>query len=85
MLKVASDDVSSFRNNNQWLVYHPLKALIFKDLNNIWNELKLIYNGDFKNLVYKNLPRDEVILETLNRIKERLATITWNIKIGTFK
>ena len=85
LLKVATDDAASFRNNNQWLVYHPIKTLIFNNLNNIWNELKPIYNGDFKNLVYKNLPTDEAILETLHRIKERLATITWNIKIGTFK
>jgi hypothetical protein len=81
LLKVANDDVASFRNNNQWLVHHPNEALIFKDLENIWSELKTIYNGDFKNLVYGALPREEAILETLKMIQDRLKTISWTIKI----
>ncbi len=35
LLKVANDDVTSFRNNNKWLNYHPSEALIFKDLENV--------------------------------------------------
>jgi hypothetical protein len=81
LLKVANDDVASFKNNNQWLVYHPNEALIFKDLDNVWNELKTIYNGDFKNLVYGELPKEEAILETLKMIQERLKAISWTIKI----
>lgn len=81
LLKVASDDVASFRNNNKWLNYHPNEALIFKDLDNVWNELKTIYNGDFKNLVYGELPKEEAILETLKMIQERLKAISWTIKI----
>ncbi len=81
LLKVANDDVASFKNNNQWLVHHPNEALIFKDLENVWNELKTIYNGDFKNLVYGELPKEEPILETLKMIKERLKAISWTIKI----
>lgn len=80
LLKVANDDVISFRNNNQWLIHHPNEALIFKDLENVWNELKATYNGDFKNLVYGKLPKEEVILETLKMIQERLKTISWTIK-----
>ena len=81
LLKVANDDVSSFKNNNQWLVYHPNEALIFKDIENVWRELKTIYNGNFKNLVYGALPKEEAILETLKMIQERLKTISWTIKI----
>lgn len=81
LLKVANDDVASFRNNNQWLNYHPSEALIFRDLENIWNELKTIYNGDFKNLVYGELPKEEAILNTLKMIQERLKAISWTIKI----
>ncbi len=81
LLKVANDDVASFRNNNKWLNYHPIEALIFKDLENVWNELKTIYNGDFKNLVYGELPKEEAILETLKKIQERLKAISWTIKI----
>ena len=80
LLKVANDDVSSFRNNNKWLNYHPNAALIFNDLENVWNELKTIYNGDFKNLVYGELPKEEAILETLKMIQQRLKAISWNIK-----
>lgn len=79
LLKVANDDVTSFRNNNKWLNYHPSEALIFKDLENVWNELKTIYNGDFKNLVYGELPKEEAILETLKMIQERLKTVQWLI------
>lgn len=81
LLKVANDDVASFRNNNKWLVYHPSDALMFKDLENVWNELKTTYNGSFKNLVYGTLPDDTGILDTLRRIKERLAGIKWTIEI----
>ncbi len=81
LLKVANDDVASFRNNNKWLNYHPSEALIFRDLENVWNELKTIYNGDFKNLVYGELPKDEAILKTLKMIQERLKAISWTIKI----
>lgn len=79
LLKVANDDVASFRNNNQWLNYHPNEALIFRDLENVWNELKTIYNGDFKNLVYGALPKEEAVLKTLKMIQERLKTIEWLI------
>lgn len=79
LLKVANDDVASFRNNNKWLNYHPNEALIFKNLENVWNELKTIYNGDFKNLVYGELPKEEAILETLKKIQERLLSVQWLI------
>ena len=83
LLKVANDDVASFRNNNKWLNHHPNEALIFNDLENVWNELKTIYNGDFKNLVYGELPKEEAVFETLKMIQERLKTISWTIKIET--
>jgi hypothetical protein len=81
LLKVANDDVASFRNNNKWLIHHPNEALIFKELENVWSELKTIYNGDFRNLVYGELPNDEAVLESLKMIQERLKTISWTIKI----
>lgn len=80
LLKVANDDVASFKNNNKWLNYHPNEAFIFKDLESVWNDLKLIYSGDFKNLVYGELPKEEAVLETLKMIQERLKAISWTIK-----
>jgi Nucleotidyl transferase AbiEii toxin, Type IV TA system len=82
LLKVANDDVVSFRNNNQWLIYHPNESLIFRDIDSIWQELKATYNGDFRNLVYGELPNGEAVAETLKKIKERLAKIKWTIKIS---
>ncbi len=82
LLKVATDDVASFRNNNQWLAHHPSKALMFEDLDYVWSELMPIYNGEFKNLVYGELPTDQAVLGTIKKIKERLADITWTIKIN---
>ncbi len=81
LLKVANDDVSSYRNSNAWLIYHPGEAFIFKDLDNVWQELKVVYQGDYKNLVYGALPNEADVLETLKRIKSRLSTIKWTIEI----
>lgn len=80
-LKVANDDVTSFRNNNQWLIYHPKQALIFNDLENTWNELKATYSGEFKELVFGDFPNPEEIYETLILIKKRLDLIEWTITI----
>lgn len=83
LLKVASDDVVSFKNNNRWLIHHPNEALIFKDLESVWSELKTIYNSGFKNLVYGELPKDVAVLETLKMIQQRLKSIFWTIKMET--
>jgi hypothetical protein len=83
LLKVANDDVASYRNNNEWLIHHPNESLIFKDLETVWSELKTIYISEFKNLVYGELPDEKSIFETLKMIQERLKLITWTIKIET--
>ncbi len=85
LLKVANDDIASFKNNNQWLIHHPNEALLFTDLDTVWKDLKPAYNGDFKNLVYGDFPNDEAVLKTLKRIKERLESITWTINLDTEK
>lgn len=81
LLKVANADVTSFRNNNKWLNHHPNEALIFKDLENVWQELKPIYNNDFKNLVYGEFPKEIALKESLKMIEARLKTVSWTIKI----
>lgn len=81
LIKVANDDVLSFRNNNQWLVHHPTKSLVFNDTDTVWNELKSTYMGDFKDLVYGELPEEQAILGTLKKIRARLSGISWNINI----
>jgi hypothetical protein len=81
LLKVAHDDVLSFKNNNKWLIFHPGEALFFKDLDNVWSELKAIYINEFKNLVYGELPKEDAVLETLKVIQERVKAIPWTIKV----
>ncbi len=77
--KVAQDDVQSFRNNNEWLVHHPAEALLFRDVEGCWDDLKTTYAGDFRGLVYGDLPDEQDILITLKRIKKRLLEVEWNI------
>src|SRR5690606_28532066 len=77
LLKVANDDLVSYKNNNDWLVHHPNDALFFKELDNVWAELISIYNSDFKIMVYGKLPLEEAILATLRMIQLRMKTISW--------
>ena len=81
LLKVTNDNVASFRNNNQWLNYHPKEALIFCNLETTWNVLKTTYNGDFRELVFGDSQTADVIQKTLNLINERLSKIKWTIKV----
>ena len=77
--KVARDDVQSFRSNNEWLVHHPIECLLFRDVPVAWEQLRATYTGDFKGLVYGDLPGEELILDTLVDIKERLADVKWQV------
>lgn len=81
LLKVANDDVVSFKNNNAWLKYHPSNAKIFLEVETVWYVLKSAYNEDFKNLVFGNFPNDNEIFKTLLNLKKRLTTIEWKINI----
>jgi predicted nucleotidyltransferase component of viral defense system len=81
-LKVANDDIKSFKNGNEWLSIHPKEALIFSDLENVWQELEPVYNGIFKALTYGDFPSETEVLKTLNRIKDRISHIDWNIGVN---
>lgn len=77
LLKVAHDDVKSFKNNNDWLKHHPKEALIFKEPEETWNQLKDTYQNNFKFLVYGELPNEEEVFTTILKVGERLNTIMW--------
>lgn len=79
LLKVAKDDFVSFKNNNKWLEYHPKEAFLFKNLDEIWGSLAVVYNGEFKNLVYGELPNQNDVLNTFQMIKVRLSQIDWTL------
>jgi len=78
--KVGKDDIFSFKNNNEWLKEHPVSALIFNQPKNTWEQLKNTYTGNFKELVYGELPTNNEILETLEIVSERLKNVKWDIK-----
>jgi hypothetical protein len=82
LLKVAKDDLVSFKNNNQWLKNHPTEALIFKNLEKVWLDLKIVYKADFKDLVFGNFPKDELVLQTLIEIRNRMMSIKWQLVIN---
>lgn len=81
LLKVAQEDVESFKNNNEWLKKHPLDSLIFKNPEKVWSDLKLAYDSDFKFLVYGSFPNEKELLNTLISIQKRISSISWNIKL----
>jgi len=78
--KVGNDDIFSFKSNNEWLKLHPKSALIFDKPDFTWEQLKNTYNGNFKELVYGELPTESEILETIKLVSERLTKINWKIK-----
>lgn len=79
LLEVAKNDLVSFKNNNKWLEYHPNEALLFKNLDEIWGRLSVVYNEEFSNLVYGELPNQNDVLKTLKMIKLRLSQIGWDL------
>ena len=81
LLKVAQDDVESFKNYNNWLKNHPHNSLIFENPEKVWSDLKVVYESDFKNLVYGSFPDEKELLNTLILIQKRISSIDWNIKL----
>ncbi len=81
LLKVAQDDVASFKNNNEWLRNHPVDSMIFGNPEKMWSNLKIVYDSGFKNLVYGSFPNETELLNTLILIQKRIASIDWNIKL----
>lgn len=81
LMKVANDDVISYKNNNNWLIHHPNKSRMFADPETVWSQLISVYNGAFRDLVFGSLPNEASILRTLIRIKQRLESIEWRVKI----
>jgi len=63
LLRVANDDITSFKNNNEWLANHPTTAVIFSDTEDTWNKIKDAYAGSFSELVFGELPPEKDILQ----------------------
>jgi hypothetical protein len=83
LLKVGKDDAVSYKSNNQWLKNHPVEALIFKELDVVWEGLRGVYESDFRTMVFGNdFPKAEDIFKTLQLIKHRLTDVDWTITIA---
>jgi len=81
LLKVGHDDMTSYKNNNDWILEHPSTALIFAQPKETWEHLGFEYKTRFKNLVTGELPAEESLIDSLNTIASRLEKIVWQIKI----
>lgn len=78
LVRVAAEDKISFRNNNEWLKYHPNNSLMFFDVDRTWESLKAVYNGTFRSLVFGgSVPEESDVLDTLKRIRTRMESIPW--------
>lgn len=45
--KVGQDDVASYKNDNEWLKFHPKDSRFFARLDEIWAQLELVMVGRF--------------------------------------
>jgi hypothetical protein len=81
LLRVANDDIVSFKNNNKWLANHPMTAIIFSDTAETWNKIKSVYTDSFSELVFGEFPLETDILNTLTAVADKLKNVEWNIKL----
>ena len=79
LLKVANDDVIALKTGIAWLSNHPATAILFSDTVNTWNQIQETYNSEFRAFVYGKLPSNNDILETLQKVSNRLKDIKWTI------
>lgn len=80
LLNVAEYDIISFKNNNEYLKFHPKEAKLFKEPKETWVKMVSTYNGTFKSLVYGEFPNEKEIQTTIEKVASRLQDIKWSIK-----
>lgn len=79
LLHVGRDDLTSFKNKNEWVYEHPSEAIIFSETEKTWENLSQEYNQRFKDLVTGDFPEDIFLIETLKAISDRLKRVEWNL------
>lgn len=77
--QVGKDDDKAIPNDKEWLSKHPSIALIFNDLDGVWDKIKSTYNSSFKELLTGELPDEKEVLKSLNAIKSRVREIKWEL------
>jgi hypothetical protein len=78
MLLSVKDDDKINQLNEQWLKFHPREAIIFSNSEYIWEQIRKDYSNDFKDFVYGELPHENLIYSTIQKISERLRNINWD-------
>ena len=79
LVNVGKDDFISYKNDNAWLKDHPSTALIFKESDKTWSRIQATYRTIFKELVIGKLPNENDLVDTLQKIAERLRLVHWEI------
>lgn len=77
--KVGEDDFISYKNNNTWLKDHPCSATIFNDPEMVWKRIRNTYKTIFKDLVIGDLPDENDLIVTLQKIENRIKVFDWKI------
>lgn len=80
MVMVGSDDVLSFKNNNDWLGIHPKEAIIFTNPAGTWDAIKTPYRTTFRDLVIGELPTEDNLIATLGKVAKRLNGVIWTLQ-----
>lgn len=81
LIEVGTDDIESFKNNNDWLKRHPSEALIFSKTEETWLQIKDVYTGSFSELIIGDIPNEYEIMRTLTEVSKRLKTIEWSLPL----
>jgi len=79
MIMVGTDDIQSFRNNNQWLKEHPKDAVIFSAPKETWELIKTPYRNTLRDLVTGELPEEKALIYSLIKVAKRLNSLEWNV------
>lgn len=78
MLLSVKDDDKINQLNEGWLKFHPSGAILFSKSEYIWGQIRKDYSNDFKDFVYGELPHENLIYATIQKISERLRNINWD-------
>jgi hypothetical protein len=83
MITVGEDDFISYKNDNEWLLEHPSTALIFNEPDKVWEKIGNTYRKAFNELVFGTLPSEDLIIDSIKMISERLKLIKrWKVENG---
>jgi len=81
MITVGKDDFISYKNDNEWLLEHPSTALIFNEPDKVWEKIGNTYRKAFSEFVFGTLPSEDLIIDSIKMISERLKLIKgWKVE-----